>query len=434
MTNWPADKVERRSVESLVFYARNSRTHSDEQVSQIAASIKEWGWTTPVLIDPEGGLIAGHGRILAAQKLGIADVPCMVAEGWTDAQKKAYVIADNKLALNAGWDDDMLKVELGELDELDFDLSLTGFDDDELSALLADDGTEGLTDEDAVPDVPEVPVTVDGDVWLLGRHRLMCGDSTSIDAVETLMNGQNADFCFTSPPYNAAIKSAQMHSKAPKAGKGGLYVGGYSDDRTSDEYIQFNADIIATMATVAAPDFVCCYNINYNKNSPSEYIDVVHAAKKSMPLVETIVWEKAMAVSLQGDNLTRIYEFVFILCNGKFKINKNRTECLKNLWKISNIGANHESHKACFPIALVQEGIKNFCPHGGKILEPFGGTGTTAIAAEKMGCQSFVMELDPKYCDVIITRWQEFTGQQATLEATGQTYEELQAERCKAAA
>ena len=434
MTNWPADSVERRKVAELIPYARNSRTHSDEQVSQIAASIKEWGWTTPVLIDPEGGLIAGHGRILAAQKLGIADVPCMVAEGWTDAQKKAYVIADNKLALNAGWDDDMLKVELGELDELDFDLSLTGFDDDELSALLADDGTEGLTDEDAVPDVPEVPVTVDGDVWLLGRHRLMCGDSTSIDAVETLMNGQNADFCFTSPPYNAAIKSAQMHSKAPKAGKGGLYVGGYSDDRTSDEYIQFNADIIATMATVAAPDFVCCYNINYNKNSPSEYIDVVHAAKKSMPLVETIVWEKAMAVSLQGDNLTRIYEFVFILCNGKFKINKNRTECLKNLWKISNIGANHESHKACFPIALVQEGIKNFCPHGGKILEPFGGTGTTAIAAEKMGCQSFVMELDPKYCDVIITRWQEFTGQQATLEATGQTYEELQAERCKAAA
>ena len=431
MTNWPADKVERRSVESLVFYARNSRTHSDEQVSQIAASIKEWGWTTPVLIDPEGGLIAGHGRILAAQKLGIADVPCMVAEGWTDAQKKAYVIADNKLALNAGWDDEMLKVELGELGDLDFDLSLTGFDDDELSALLAEDGTEGLTDEDAVPEAPEVPVTVEGDVWLLGRHRLMCGDSTSIDAIDKLMDGRKADFCFTSPPYNSAITKGH---KSDRLGGTGFYNGGYTDNRTSDEYIQFNAEIIATLSTVAADNFTCCYNINYNKNSPSEYIDVIHAAKQSLPLVETIVWEKAMAVSLQGDNLTRIYEFVFVLCNGKFKINKNRTECLKNLWKISNHGANHESHKACFPLALVEEGIKNFCPHGGKIIEPFGGTGTTAIAAEKMGCQSFVMELDPKYCDVIITRWQDFTGQQATLEATGQTYEELQAERCKAAA
>ena len=136
-----------------------------------------------------------------------------------------------------------------------------------------------------------------------------------------------------------------------------------------------------------------------------------------------------MAVSLQGDNLTRIYEFVFVLCKGKFKINKNRTECLRNLWKISNIGANHESHKACFPLALVEEGIKNFCPHGGKIIEPFGGTGTTAIAAEKMGCQSFVMELDPKYCDVIIKRWQDFTGQQATLEATDQTYDEIKGAR-----
>jgi len=161
---------------------------------------------------------------------------------------------------------------------------------------------------------------------------------------------------------------------------------------------------------------------------------VIHAAKQSLPLVETIVWEKAMAVSLLGDNLTRIYEFVFVLCKGKFKINKNRTECLRNLWKISNIGANHESHKACFPMALVEEGIKSFCPHGGAIIEPFAGTGTTTLAAEKTGCSSFNMELDPRYCDVIIKRWQDFTGQQATLESTGQTYDELKAERCKPAA
>jgi len=421
---WPADTVERKPIKDLVPYARNSRTHSETQVNQIRASMREWGWTNPIIIDEDGGIIAGHGRVLAAQAEGYDEAPCITATGWTDAQKKAYIIADNKLALNAEWDTEMLKIELSELSELDFDLDLIGFDVNELSDLMAEE-TEGLTDEDAVPEAPETPVTVEGDVWLLGNHRLMCGDSTSIDAVEKLMDGVKADFCFTSPPYNAAMTSAQMHSKAPKAGAGGLYVGGYSDDRTSDEYIQFNADIISALSAVASQDFVCCYNINYNKNSPSEYIDVIAAAKRSIPLVETIVWEKSMAVSLQGDNLTRIYEFIFVLCAGKFKINKNRTECLRNLWKISNIGANHEQHKACFPIALVDEGIKNFCPHGGVIIEPFGGTGTTMISAEKMGCKSYLMELDPKYCDVIIKRWEEYTGKQATMETTGQTYDEI---------
>lgn len=419
-------QIEYIKTEKLIPYARNSRTHSDEQVHQIMGSIKEFGFTNPVLVDGDGVIIAGHGRTMAAQRLGMKEVPCLRLAHLTEAQKRAYVIADNKLALNAGWDDAMLALELRNLRDEDFDLSLTGFDDAELAALLAEAVAEGLVDEDAVPEAPEVPVTVEGDVWLLGRHRLMCGDSTSIDAVERLMDGRKADFCFTSPPYNSAIGKGH---KTDRLGGTGFYNGGYSDNRTSDEYVQFNSDIIATLSSVAADNFTCCYNINYNKNSPSEYIDVVHAAKQSLPLVETIVWEKAMAVSLQGDNLTRIYEFVFVLCKGKFKINKNRTDCLRNLWKISNIGANHESHKACFPLALVEEGIKNFCPHGGKIIEPFGGTGTTAIAAEKMGCQSFVMELDPKYCDVIIKRWQDFTGQKATLEATGQTYDELKAAR-----
>jgi hypothetical protein len=216
-----------------------------------------------------------------------------------------------------------------------------------------------------------------------------------------------------------------MHSSAPKAGKVGLYVGGYSDNKTSEEYIDFNTDIITVLEVVSGDNFTCCYNINYNKNSPSDYIDVISSAKKIIPLVETVVWEKQMAVSLQGDNLTRIFEFVFILAKGKFKINKNRTDCLKNLWKISNIGANHETHKACFPVALVEEGIKNFCPHGGVIIEPFGGSGTTMIAAEKMGCKSMLMELDEKYVDVIIKRWQDFTGKEAVHIESGKTYNEM---------
>jgi len=407
-------------IERCIGYARNPRKN-DHAVDKVASAIREFGFRVPIVAKSDGTVVDGHLRLKAAAKLGLTEVPVILADDLTDAQIKAFRLSVNKVSEFAEWDIDLLKLEFEDLDAAGFDLTLTGFDLGEIAALTLD-VTEGLTDPDAVPDAPAVPVTVLGDVWLLGRHRLMCGDSTSIDAVERLMDGQKADFCFTSPPYNANMKAAQMHSKAPKAGKGGLYVGGYTDDRTSDEYIQFNADIISAMSAVASPNFVCCYNINYNKNSPSEYIDVIAAAKRSIPLVETIVWEKSMAVSLQGDNLTRIYEFIFVLCAGKFKINKNRTECLRNLWKISNIGANHESHKACFPVALVDEGIKNFCPHGGRIIEPFGGTGTTMISAEGMGCTSHLMELDPRYCDVIIQRWQDFTGQTATLEATGQPF------------
>ncbi|CAB4161093.1 ParB/Sulfiredoxin [uncultured Caudovirales phage] len=185
----PADKVEQWDINKLVPYARNARTHTDEQVAQIAASIKEWGFTTAVLVDEYGGIIAGHGRTLAAQRLKMTTVPVMVAAGWSDAKKRAYVIADNKLALNAGWDNELLALEFAELKDLDFDLDLTGFTADEIAALMPVDVTDGLVDEDQIPEVPEVSITVQGDVWVLGKHRLMCGDSTSIDAVEKLTGG-----------------------------------------------------------------------------------------------------------------------------------------------------------------------------------------------------------------------------------------------------
>lgn len=420
--------VKQLPVADLKEYGQNSRTHSTLQVGQIAESIKAFGWTNPLLVDESRVLIAGHGRLAAAKLLGLAEVPCIEIAGLSEDKRRALVIADNKLALNAGWDDAALASEIALLNSAGFDLDLLGFTAAEMNK-LQDFDFGGDSDPDEVPPVPDDPTSAPGDLWVLGKHRVMCGDSTSIDAVETLMAGKKADFCFTSPPYNAAIKSAQMHSKAPKSGAGGLYVGGYSDDRSSTEYVQFNSDIISALSAVAGENFTCCYNINYNKNSPSEYIDVIHAAKQSIPLVETIVWEKAMAVSLQGDNLTRIFEFVFVLCKGKFKINKNRTDCLKNLWKISNIGANHESHKACFPIKLVEEGIKNFAPHGAVIVEPFGGSGTTLIAAEKLGCNAHLMELDCRYVDVIVRRWQEFTGKQATLESSGATFEQVAADR-----
>jgi hypothetical protein len=237
--DWPADKVERRAVNGLIPYARNARTHSSDQVDQIAASIREWGWTVPVLVDEDGGLIAGHGRVLAAKKLGIAEIPVMVAAGWSEAQKRAYILADNKLALNAGWDNDLLKVELLDLQALNFDAALTGFSADEVAALTADK-TSGLTDPDETPDPPGEPVSELGDVWLLGSHRLVCGDSTKVASVEKALGTVKPHLMVTDPPYGvnydaawrnkAARTSTGMGNRAIGAGA----VGKVMNDDTAD--------------------------------------------------------------------------------------------------------------------------------------------------------------------------------------------------------
>jgi DNA modification methylase len=378
---------------------KNPRLIKDDRFSKLVKSLQD----DPEMLDlreviayeynGELIVIAGNMRLKACQELGIKEVPTKILPADTPLEKlKAYTIKDNVPygendwdALANEWDMDMLK---------DWGLEIPDLKDLEL---------EAKEDDFEIPDEMHTDI-VPGDLFEIGPHRLLCGDSTDSDAVARLMDGQKADFCITSPPYNAAITSAQMYSKAPKSGAGGLYVGGYSDNKSSEEYIQFNKDIFSTLYTVANENFILCYNINYNKNSPSEYIDIVAAGKSIIKLVETIVWEKHMAVSLLGDNLTRIFEFIFVFANGKFKINKNRTECLKNLWKISNVGANHSTHKACFPVKLAEEAIRNFCPHAGRIIEPFGGSGTVMVAAHQLGCKSYLMELDPKYCAVIIAR------------------------------
>ena len=200
MTAWPADRVERRPLSELIPHCRNARTHSPEQVAQIAASIREWGWTVPVLVDETGNIIAGHGRVLAARQLGLTDVPTMTATGWSEAQRRAYVLADNRLALSAGWDEDLLRLELGALQSDGFNLGLTGFDDLELATFLVEP-TAGLTDPDEVPPVPERPVTQLGDVWILGCHRIICGDSTDAATVERVLAGVRPHLMATDPPY-----------------------------------------------------------------------------------------------------------------------------------------------------------------------------------------------------------------------------------------
>lgn len=380
---WPADTITRRKVLDLIPYARNSRTHSDEQVGQIAASIKEWGWTVPVLIDEAGGLLAGHGRVLAAQRLGIDEIPTMTAKGWTEAQKKAYVIADNKLALNAGWDASMLAVEFGDLKEAGFDLELTGFDGDELAALFPTE-SEGLTDEDAVPEVPAVPTTVEGDVWLLGQHRLMCGDSTSIDAVERLMDGVKPDLIHTDPPYgmNAVTKSSVLKKN-------------YGTDIMGDDNPDVAKDAFALIYGLYPDAKQIWWGANYYCSA--------------LPDSECwLVWDKNNGSSDQTDcelawaNFRSVVR-QFTMASEK----KNRV---------------HPTQK---PVALMEWIIKRFNLSANTIADFFGGSGSTLIAAEKHGIQSFIMEFDPKFADVIIKRWQEFTGEIATLEATGQTFAEL---------
>ena len=219
------ESIEWKQTGELTPYSNNSRTHSEKQVQQVAASIKEFGFTNPILIDEDNGIIAGHGRLQAAQLLGMDKVPTIALKGFTEAQRKAYVIADNQLAMNAGWDLDALKVEVDRLTELDFDIDLLGFDDDMLAGLMEEEPAEGLTDDDKVPELEDDPVTVEGDVWILGNHRLMCGDSTSIDAVDKLMDGNKADMVFTDPPYGVDYKGINNDSRD---GLEGLLRGAFS--------------------------------------------------------------------------------------------------------------------------------------------------------------------------------------------------------------
>ena len=382
----PADNVEKRSVESLIPYAKNSRTHSDEQIAQIAASIKEWGWTTPILIDTDGQIIAGHGRLMAARKLGFEEVPVMVADGWTDNQKRAYVIADNKLALNAGWDEELLALELNELKEFGYDIELTGFTFDELNDLTPVQIEEGLTDEDAVPEIPEEPITKLGDIWILGNHRLMCGDSTSIDAVEKLMDGNKVDLVFTDPPYGYKYESnhQQKHDML----------------MNDDKLLDFIPAIFPFMFENSSI-FVCG-----SFQTISYWIDYV---SKSFKYKNLIVWKKNnWSMGDLSGAFAGQHELIIFAHKGRVEIiGKRETD----VWEFSRQAP--EVHPTQKPVDLLEYAMSKV--KSGIVLDVFGGSGTTLIAAEKTNRKSYLMELDPKYCDVIVKRWEDFTGKKAAL-------------------
>lgn len=401
-------QVEQISIETLIPYVNNARTHSDAQVAQIAASIKEFGFNNPVLIADDNSIIAGHGRVMAARKLGKDTVPAVRLSHLTEMQRKAYILADNKLALNADWDNSLLAIELADLKDLGFDTDLTGFSADEIAALMPVELTEGLTDEDEVPEAPVDPVTKPGDVWLLGKHRLMCGDSTSIEALEELCQGQSVDMWLTDPPYNVAYEGKT---------KDALKI--QNDSMSDDQFRQFLRD-----SYVAADAVMKAGAVFYIWHADSEGYNFRGAAQDAgWKVRQCLIWKKQTMVMGRQDYHWKHEPCLYGWKDGAghlWAADRKQTTILE--FDRPSRNAEHPTMK---PVALFEYQLLNNTKGGDIVLDSFGGSGTTMIAAEKNGRVSRLMELDPKYCDVIIKRWQEFTGKIATLEETGESFNEL---------
>ncbi len=399
-------QIETVSVDALIPYARNSRTHSENQIAQIAASIKEFGFTNPVLIDSDDGIIAGHGRVLAARKLGMQKVPCLRLAHLTVAQRQAYVIADNKLALNAGWDEEMLRVELTELSDLGYDLDLTGFNADELADLMPTEEKAGLTDDDESPPLRENPVSELGNVWILGNHRVMCGDSLSIEQVETLVGkGHAADMLLTDPPYNVAYEGSTKDALKIK-----------NDSMGDVEFRQFLRDAFTAANAVmkAGAVFYIWHADIEGYNFRGACVDAGWTVR------QCLIWKKQTLVMGQQDYHSKHEPCLYGWKDGAGHLwasDRKQTTILE----FDRPQRNGE-HPTMKPVALFEYQMLNNTKGGDIVLDTFGGSGTTVIACEKHGRHARVMELDPQYCDVIVRRWQEFTGQVAVLEADGRTF------------
>jgi DNA modification methylase len=393
-------RIDYVKVSDLIPYAANSRTHSDAQVAQIAASIREFGFTNPILINSEKTIIAGHGRLMAARKLGLEEVPAITLDHLSKAQQKALVIADNQLALNAGWDVDMLKAEIEDLNLEDFDLSLLGFDDKFLDGLLEPEPTDGLTDEDAVPEAPETPITVQGDVWVLGNHRLMCGDSTSIDALEKLMDGEKADMVFTDPPYGVEYQS-NMRTKSAK----------FDVLKNDDQFLD-----IAPIIEACSTGWVFVWT---SWKVQTQWIDQFSAFGYPTNIV---IWHKpGGGIGDLKRTFSSDYEVALVWHRGAELAGKR----IGSVWTVNKDGASTYVHPTQKPVALAVEALDKTTKSGSSILDLFGGSGSTLVACEKTNRHARLMELDPKYCDVIIKRWQDFTGQQAVHAESGKTFKEM---------
>jgi len=429
-------QVEQRRVDDLIPYARNSRTHSDAQVAQIAASIQEFGWTNPVLIDGDGGLIAGHGRLLAARKLGLVEVPCIALGHLSETQKRALIIADNKLALNAGWDDAMLALEIGELAESGFDLGLMGFSDAEISALSADK-TEGLTHPDEAPDLPDVPLSEMGDVWILGGHRLIVGDSTIHTDVEGAMGGVMADCLWTDPPYKVnyegsagKIKNDNMKDEAFREFLSQAFTSAFTVMKPGAPAYIAHADTEGLNFRGAFSD--CGFKISgcliWRKNSlvlgRSDYQwqhePVLYGWKPGAAHRWYGGRKNTTLLEFGGDLVTDNGDGTLTLRMGSESavisgeaLTLHRVE--PTVFSVEK-PKRSSAHPTMKPVELITRMLRNSTREGDVVLDLFGGSGSTLIACEMLGRFCRIVEFDPKFADVIVRRWQDFTGREAVNE------------------
>jgi DNA modification methylase len=414
---WPADRVERWPLAKLIPYARNARTHSDAQVAQIAASIREWGWTMPVLVDEQGSLIAGHGRVLAAHRLDLTDVPTMVARGWTRAQIQAYRIADNQLALGAGWNTELLTLELADLSAMAFDLSLLGFGEGELARHLSN-RQPGLTDPDEAPPLPEEPVTQPGDLWVCGRHRVLCGDATSRDDVTRVCTDVRPHLMVTDPPYGVDYDPA-WRNRAAAAGKIGQKrasraIGEVTNDDRADwreAWALFPGDVV------------------YVWHASTKAAIVQESLEAAGLLVRTqVIWAKNNFAIGRGHYHVQHEPCWYAVKNGAtghWAGDRSQT----TLWQIDKPMKSETGHSTQKPVECIARPIENNSSPGQAVYDPFVGSGTTMIAAEQTGRTCIAIEIAPGYVDVAVKRWQAFTGNQAWLKDDGRHFDEIAAER-----
>ncbi|OAN53018.1 DNA methylase N-4 [Paramagnetospirillum marisnigri] len=408
------DTVEHWSIDRLIPYGRNARTHSDGQVAQIAASMVEFGWTNPVLADSKGNVIAGHGRLAAAKSLGLDTVPVVILDHLTEAQRRAYILADNKLALNAGWDEETLAAELHALNGDGYDLGVIGFSDEELDALMAPlddegDGQGDETGEDEVPEPPADPVTRPGDLWILGQHRLLCGDSTILADVEKVLGGPPANMCFTDSPYNVD------YGAPGKGGKGRRIL----NDALGGGFKQFLYDVCVNILAVTKGAVYMCMSSSELHTLQSAFLEA------GGHWSTFIIWAKN-TFTLGRSDYQRQYEPILY----GWKEGGGHYWCgardQGDVWSI-NKPARNDLHPTMKPVELVERAIGNSSRENEIILDPFGGSGTTLIACERMGRQARLLELDPKYVDVIVLRWQEQTGEAAILDGDGRCFDDIAA-------
>lgn len=412
--------VQQIEPEQLVPYARNARTHSDSQVSQIAGSIAEFGFVNPVLIGGDNIIIAGHGRVMAAKKLGLKTVPTIKLDHLTENQRRALVIADNKIAENAGWDEELLRLELQNLADEDFDLDLLGFDDVELDDLLTslDDDEAAALDEN-IPEVQENPVSRSGDIWIMGEHLLLCGDSTSEADMKKLMGGELADMVFTDPPYNVNYGDTAKDKLRSKGGaKAGRKI---MNDNLGDDFEAFLTAACKNMLAHTKGALYICMS--------SSELDTLQSAFRNAggKWSTFIIWAKN-TFTLGRSDYQRQYEPILY----GWKDGNDRYWCgardQGDVW-FYNKPQKNDLHPTMKPVDLVVRGIKNSSKTLDIVLDPFGGSGSTLIAAEHTGRQARLIELDPKYVDVIVRRWQEMTGLQATLSGTDQEFKAVEKDR-----